>query len=170
MPLRRIDPNDIRDPFPQGQDKLGERQIILTPNTRLTLFSSGDFIGVPWGIRPNTWQPIGIPAGTGPFILIKTPSGNKYLHWKGNGFFGDTLQIIETDGIWSITGEIDYTFQAGNFVYKKWPQGYGFIKPTGHLANFKIIRIDEHQDNLGRIAFYTCSVESYDTPGVYLVE
>lgn len=170
LPLRRIDPNDLREPIHQGEVKLGERQVVLTPNYPLTKLKSGDFLGIPWGVRPNTWTPPNVPKGTGPFILIDTPSGNQYLQWDGEKFVGNTITIL-LDGVWKIDGEIEYDFSSdSSFAYQTFPSGYKFKRATGHLANFKIIRIDEHQDNLGRIGFYTLSVEKYDTEGVHLVE
>lgn len=171
LPLRRIDPNDIREPSFQGEDKLGERRIILTPSRPINNVFSGDYVAVPWGVRPNTWMPPNIPTGAGLFIQLDTPSGLVFLKWNGEKFVNSTLEILKIGDQWSIAGEVEYQFpNEGNFVFQVFPENYSYVKGAGPLANFKIIRIDEHLDDRGRIGFYTCSVEYEDTPDVYLVE
>ena len=116
-------------------------------------------------------MPPNLPTGTGLFIQLNTPDGLVFLKWDGEKFANNTLQIIKTGNQWSMDGDIEYEFpNEGNFVFQQFPEDYAFVKGVGPLANFKIIRIDEHQDDKGRIGFYTCSVEYEDTPDVYLVE
>lgn len=171
-PLRKIDPNDLRAPKTSGDDKFGERKIILSPRYPLTKILRGDFISVPWGVKPNTFTPPNTPSNLGPTIKIGTPSGDQYLQWNGESYIGTHVSIVNIDGIWVLQpgAAADFFFDEGSFVNQEFPTGYSFKKSTGNLANFKILRIDEQQDNLGRIGFYSCSVDYWDTVGVHLVE
>lgn len=170
MPLRKVDENSLGIVNIEGQNKAGERKIVLTPSFPLQKVMSGDFIAVPWGNRPNTWIPPNVPEGTGYNIWIDTPTGNQYLTWIDNKFINDNLEIY-LDDVWMISGEVDFEFETDEtFVTQTFPEGYSFLRASGPMANFEIIRMDEQQDHLGRTAFYTCSVEHIAHPDMELQE
>lgn len=171
LPLELGDDNMLDDAMFKGEVKKGERVVLLTPTVPLNKMTTGDIISIPWGIRPNTWSPPAAPAGTGPAIIIGSPSGNQLLKWNGTQFAGDTLTLgKDVEDNWCFTGEVEFCFSTTNFICETFPDGYSWVRATGPLANFKIIKLDIHEDDKGRISFYSCQVEHEDQKGLILQE
>jgi hypothetical protein len=171
LPLRKIDENSLGMLKANGQAASGERKIILTPSFPIRNVFRGDIISIPWGVRPNTWLPPGLPAGLGPYIWIETPNGPERLEWDGTQYTGNTINLQFNGTQWCLTGAVDFCFDEFDGCSEvEFPDGYSFIRSSGPYAHFEIIRFDEQQDDYGRTAFYTLSVESLDQKDVYLQE
>jgi hypothetical protein len=152
--------NRLEEIYGHGEDIKGLRKVLLTPNYPLYQMLVGDYLVVPWGVRPNTWIPHGLPQGTGYYIWINTPSDPQRLVWNGVGFIGTTINIEKVDDQWCLTGEVEHCFVGDSFCSEEFPEGYSFLRISGPPAYLKIVAIDEQIDHLGRISFY--SIETVD--------
>jgi len=170
MPLRSVDENQLGILKHQGDDKAGERAVILTPNAPLDQILSGDYLVIPWGVKPNTWSPLGTPAGTGPCIWLNTPTDPQQLCWDGTKFVGDTLELELIEGEWCLSGEVSYCFGTDNFCCQLFPYGYGFLRASGPEALFKIVHLDSKEDDKGRLSHYNISIEIIDQKYIYVQE
>lgn len=170
MPLRKIEENQYGELKTQGEDKAGERKVIITPNCPLEKIISGDVLVIPWGIRPNTWSPPQTPDNMGQALWIKTPTGEKLLKWNNTEYHSDTLTLSKATGSWCFSGEVSHCFTGDNFICQTFPSGYNYLRATGPNASFKILKINTHEDPYGLIAFYTLQVEHIDQEKLYLQE
>lgn len=78
MPLRKIEENQYGEFKTQGDDKAGERKVIITPDCPLEKMMSGDVLVIPWGIRPNTWSPQLLHQEQGKPCGLTHPQGKNY--------------------------------------------------------------------------------------------
>ena len=170
MPLRKIEENQYGEFKTQGDDKAGERKVIITPDCPLEKMMSGDVLVIPWGVRPNTWSPPTAPSGAGQALWVDTPNGKKLLKWQNGEYLSDTLTLSKTTGSWCLSGEVDFCFSADNFICQTFPEGYNYLRATGPNASFKILKINTQEDPYGDIAFYTLQVEHIDQDNLYLQE
>jgi len=154
-----------------GESGAGERTVIITPTFELNKVKKGDILCIPWGIRPNTYLYPTIPDGQSPAMAINSPTGVRYLPWDGvSGYQGNNL-LINFDGTtWAMSGEVTHQFTTANFTSEPFPAGYSFLKKTGLLAEFKIIKFDAELDHLGNLAFYKMFVEAEEQNGLELQE
>ena len=172
-PLGSDSENTFEEPAAQGLDKAGLRKVVLTPNQPLNKVISSDILCIPWGSRPNNWVSPKVPYNMSDWIYLNTPGGAETLKWDGvDSYIGNTITITLTDGEWCISGAVTYCFPIENstFFCQVFPDDYSFIKTTGPTAFFEILKIDEHVDDRGRIAFYTLIVDSLKARGHYIQE
>lgn len=168
LPLRNILENRLESTNLSGEAKANERQVILTPDFPLNKMVVGDFLSIPWGIRPNNYVPPSLPNNAGPQVWLKTPTVPQLLTWDGTQYTGSTLTLSkDVNGDWCLTGEVTECIGA-SLVCLPYPTGYGFLKFTGPLADFKILRIDAEEDAEGLIAFYTVYTEYLDRNNEYI--
>lgn len=165
--LRNVDENEL-EVKKRGKEKANERQVILTPNFPLCQIRSGDYLSIPWGVRPNIWCPLGVPPRYGPCIWISTPNGNLLLDWKSDGYYSDLLIINYSGDQWQFSGELDINLD--DLITSQWPDGYSFLVSTGPIANFEILRMEPEMDHLGHLSFYNLRVETEDQDGWSLQE
>jgi hypothetical protein len=170
MPLRKIEENQYGEFKTQGDDKAGERKVVITPNCPLDKIMSGDVLVIPWGVRPNTWTPPTAPQGAGQALWINTPNGEKLLKWQNGEYVSDTLTLSKATGSWCLSGEVSYCFTSDNFICQNFPTGYNYLRATGPNASFKILKVNPHEDPYGGICFYTLQVEHIDQDNLYLQE
>ena len=79
--LRKIDDN-IEQVNTQGLDSANERLVSYrTPTPAGTMV--GDFIRIPFGVRPNVAAAMGTPYQIPEYIYIETPTGEVLLKWNG---------------------------------------------------------------------------------------
>ena len=171
LKLTSAEENRIEEIDAEGQNKSGLRKVIISPNYPLNKMTSGDLLCIPWGVRPNTWVPPNAPTGTGPKVWVNTPSGPQCLTWNGSAFSSDNLAIDLSEDGWCISGEIDYCFGVDTtFVCQKFPVGYSFMRTSGPLAYFQIVRLDAEEDEKCRLSHYTLLVERLDQKGIIVQE
>lgn len=170
--LENIEENRFQKIPAQGQQKAGLRKVLLTPRYPLSKIVSGDLLCIPWGVRPNTWEPPFTPAGTGPILWIRTPNGDEKLIWDGiSKYVGDSICLSLVDNNWCITGEVEYCFsEYNNFVCQEFPEGYSYLKSTGPFVYFEIVRIDSEEDENCQLSHYTLLVERLDQKGIIVQE
>ena len=160
MPLRKLEENRQEMQGPSGSEKANERTILLAPNSPMNKVKSGDYILIPWGVRPNTWCPPNTPAG--PCIVLNTPTGQQKLVWQDEQYVGDNILLTPNDDGWCLSGEIDFCFDNFNFICQPFPEGYSFGRSTGPAIQMKIIRFDAQEDEHCRISHYSAYVEYRD--------
>lgn len=160
--------NTLGDPEYQGEIKANERKIILTPNRPLNKMVTGDYIVIPWGTKPNTFSPPNVPDFLGPSLVIDTPLGRRLLNWDGTQYYNNNVTIYQSGGSWCISSDPVFCFASTNLACTPFPEGYTFVRSTGPLAYFKILRMNEARDDRGRTAHYTCFVEYEDRRGQHM--
>jgi len=168
--LRKIDDN-IEQVNTQGLDSANERLVSYrTPTPAGTMV--GDFIRIPFGVRPNVAAAMGTPYNIPTYIWIDTPSGEVLLHWNGTKYIDKTqTYAVEQNGLlppsWCLYDNgVEVACFDGNFICAAWPTGYRVIRTTGRPIDYRIIKHDVQTDEQGRIHHYTCYVEIDDKPGV----
>lgn len=168
---RSIEENRLQDsnpPYRHGDDKADERVVMLCPNYPLLNITAGDWLQIPWGVRPNTFSPVPGLAGLGPNVWINTPTGEELLTWTwdasgdGTGSFMGSVQIYQQDGEWFLDDGTATSLGSLNFVCAQFPEGYSFIRSTGPSSNHKILKIDEKLDAECRISHYSIHIEHID--------
>lgn len=172
----------------QGQSKSSLRKIIIVPDYPLLKITTSDLIVLPWGVRPNTWVPPQAPLGFGPTLWVKDPSNNIHvLKWDGSKFISDglVLQYTEEDG-WHFSNIvpppedpledpeepfIDPVDSCSlNCIGRPTELGHIIVKTGGPNAYFEILKMDEHQDHLGRTSHYSFYVDWLDQKNITIQE
>jgi hypothetical protein len=154
----------------EGKTSSDLRKIILTPSDTLRQAKRGDYLQVPWGYRPNNFIPINLSEDMGPWLWLETPSVPVKLIWNNvNSFVGPGYSLNFSIDTWCFSGGVTYCFpEAGSFVCQDFPEGYSLLSFSGPSINYEILRINEHQDNLGKVAFYTVYAEHKDKPEEFI--
>lgn len=164
--LRKIDENrESGKPF--GQYSANERVVSMRASFPLNKMAVGDFIRIPWGIRPNLFVPSLAPNTLAPEIWINTPDGDVKLSWNGTKYVNGAISISENEsGDWClIHATLTHCFSGSNITCQQFPNGYTFLKLTGPPIDYRIIGMDVQEDDMGRIHHYSAFIEFDDSVG-----
>lgn len=162
--------NLLRELYVQGKDKAGIRKVMITPSYPLTKMTTSDYLIIPWGIKPNTFTNLKGINNVGPYIFLETPNGIVKLVWNGIKYASADISLESIDSEWCFTGDFNFCYSTNNILCETLPTGYNIAKISGPDAYFEIIKINAHEDHLGRLAYYELLVEPLDQEGVVLQE
>lgn len=158
----------------QGQSRESLRKIVIVPDYPLMKVTKSDLIILPWGARPNTWVPPTAPLGFGPFIWVEAPDDTLYLlKWDGSKFASEFLNFLySVESGWHFSGLTDDQLTDCDIrcLGKVTQSGYSIVKVGGPNAYFEVLKMDEHQDHLGRVSHYTFFVDWLDQKNVIIQE
>lgn len=124
----------------------------------------GDVLKVPYGMKPNYYNPPNRPFG--PALWIETPGGNVLLVGNNEDSTysggGHTLQNI--DGEWCLTAEgFEHCFVTDKPLCESFPVGYRFLRVTGPYKRYEILRFENMLDDRGHYHHTRLEVELMDS-------
>lgn len=123
----------------------------------------GDILKVPYGSKPNYYNPPNRPFG--PDLWILTPGGNVLLNGNNedSSYSGGGYTLSETDDEWCLTAEdFEHCFTTQNPLCETFPEGYRFLRVTGPYKRYEILRFETMLDDRGHYHHTRLEVELVD--------